>query len=290
MGNFFAKVWESIINSVNKLAENADIIVFALIKIILIIIAAKIIIWISNGIINRIIKSRKKKKPESLIAKKSETIGIVLKSIIRYAVYFFMFATILGVLGLGITAGSILATAGIGGLALGLGAQGLIKDVVSGFFLLFENQFAVGDFVEIRDIKGKVEAITVRTTQIRVWTGELVIVQNGSIDKVINYTRGNIITIITVYIAVNADVDKAVEVIKKSADKYMEQNGEVAEQAEIAGVTNVGENGIEIKAFVKVLPMTQFKVERELKAKIYGEFKKNGIEIPFPKRVVIDKS
>ena len=94
-------------------------------------------------------KKERRKHPDSLFAKKSETIAIVIQSVIRYTVYFLMIASILDQLDLGITAGSILATAGIGGVALGLGAQGLIKDVASGFFLLFENQFAIGDYVEI---------------------------------------------------------------------------------------------------------------------------------------------
>jgi len=288
MEKFLTSFWKSITKLADKMADNADVILLSLISIILIIVASKIVIVISNGIIRRTVKRKKRKKPNSLTAKKSETIATLIQSVIRYAVYFFATATILGQLGLGITAGSILATAGIGGVALGLGAQGLIKDVLSGFFLLFENQFAVGDYVQILGQTGTVEAVTVRTTQIRAFTGELVIFPNGSIDKVINYTRGNIIVPLLIYVAIGQDTEAAIEVLTDCVREYAEQNQEVVESPEITGVNNINENGIELRAILHVMPMSQWKVERELKAKIYSAFKEKGIEAPYPKRVVID--
>jgi small-conductance mechanosensitive channel len=286
--DFFTSIWKSITKFFNSLPNSADVIVLTLIKIILIVVAAKVVIVITNGIIRKMVKRRKRKNPNSLTARKSQSVATLMQSVIRYTVYFFAIATILEVIGLGITAGSILATAGIGGVALGLGAQGIIKDVLSGFFLLFENQFAVGDYVDIAGQTGTVEAITVRTTQIRAFTGELVILPNGSISKVINYTRGNIIVPLLIYIAIGQDTEAAIGILTDCVMEYAAKNREVVEPPEITGVNNIGEDGIELRAILHVMPMSQWKVERELKARIYGEFKKKGIESPYPKRVVID--
>lgn len=288
MEKFFNSIWQSITKLFDKLADKADAIVLSVVLILLTLIGAKIVIVISNGIIRKTVKRRKRKHPDSLIARKSETIATLMQSIIRYTVYFLATATILGQLGLGITAGSILATAGIGGVALGLGAQGLIKDVFSGFFLLFENQFAVGDYVEIMGQKGTVEAVTVRTTQIRAFTGELIIFANGTIDKVINFTRGNILVVLSIFIAVGEEPHNAMAVMKERVQRYAASHEEITEPPEFIGVNNVGEDGTELRALIWVRPMTQWKVERELKADVYAAFQEKGITVPYPKRVVID--
>jgi small conductance mechanosensitive channel len=288
MEKFFKSFWNSVINSLDRLADNADVIFFVMIKILLIILVAKIIIWITGLVIRKLIRRRKKKSPDSLFAKKSETIAIVVQSVIRYAVYFFMIASILDQLDLGITAGSILATAGIGGIALCLGAQGLIKDIASGFFLLFENQFAIGDYVEVRDITGTVEAITVRTTQIRSWTGELIVIPNGTIDKVVNYTRGNVLAVVDVYIVRNEDLSKALQVMEESLKEYAASVQEIVEAPIIQGLAGLKEMGFELRAIIRVLPMTQWRVEREARLKVYEAFKIHGIDVPSPKRVEIE--
>ena len=189
---------------------------------------------------------------------------------------------------MGITAGSILATAGIGGVALGLGAQTLIKDVFSGFFLLFENQYAVGDFVQIREMEGIVEAITLRTTQFRKWTGEVIIVPNGTIDKVVNYTRGSMLALVVVYITRSEDIPKALSTMEHNCAEYAQDNPEVVEKPIVQGLLGLEETGFALRAIIKTHPMSQWKVEREAKLKIYGAFQEAGIEVPYPKRVVIE--
>lgn len=163
-----------------------------------------------------------------------------------------------------------------------------MKDVVSGFFLLFENQFAVGDFVQIRDISGIVEALTIRTTQIRVWTGELVILPNGSIDKVINYTRGNIVSVIDIYIAHNKDVLSSLAVMEENCSAYVKEHVEVVQYTVMPGIIDVTDMGIHLRTIMTVQPMSQWRVEREMKLKIYQSLEGQGIEVPYPKRVVID--
>lgn len=286
--DFFSQAWASIVAAWNKIAGNAGDILTTIIKIILIILAAKLIIVIGNALSRRIIKSRRKRKPDAHSTRKAETLTTVLKSLIRYIVYFFAAATILGELGLGITAGSLLATAGIGGLALGLGAQGLIKDVVSGFFLLFEDQFAVGEYVKIADTEGSVEAVTIRITKLRAFTGELITIPNGTIDVISNYTRGHMVALVDVVVARNADVRQAKEVMMVRAREYAACNGHVVDEPILFGIQEITANGIRIRLILKVKALTHWKTERELRNIIYEAFVEAGIAVATPNLVILE--
>lgn len=287
--DFFTQAWESIVAAWNKLAGNAGDILSTVIKIILIIIAAKLVIMIGNAVSRRIIRHRKKRRPDAHSTRKSETLITVLKSLIRYTVYFFTVATILGELGLGITAGSLLATAGIGGLALGLGAQGLIKDVVSGFFLLFEDQFAVGEYVKIADMEGSVESVTIRITKLRVFSGELVTIPNGSIDVVVNYTRGDMLALVDIVVSRNMDVRQAKEVMMAKAREYALHNEHVVGEPVLFGIQEITTEGIKLRLIMKVKALMHWKTQRELRDMIYEAFKEGGVAVPAPNLVILEK-
>jgi small conductance mechanosensitive channel len=182
---------------------------------------------------------------------------------------------------------SILATAGIGGLAVGFGAQGLVKDVINGFFILFEDQYAVGDFVTIGDTTGTVEEIGLRITKIRSFKGDLTIIPNGQIQKVVNYTRGNMLAVVDVGIAYEMDIEKSIKVIEMVAREYAQENPDIVEEPQVLGVMDLGESQITIRVIARSLPMKQWAVERELRKRIKEAFDRNGIEIPYPRRVVI---
>src|SRR5699024_2950848 len=142
---------------------------------------------------------------------------------------------------------SILATAGLGGLAIGFVAQSLVKDVITGFFILFEDQYAVGDFIEIEGITGTVEEIGLRITKIRGFKGDLNIIPNGQILMVTNYTRGNVLAVVEVSVAYKSDIDRATDVMQKVADAYAKQDDDIVEPPNVLGVVNLGPNGVDIR-------------------------------------------
>ncbi len=287
--DFFSQAWASILAAWNKIAGNAGGILTTIVKIILIIAAARLVIAIGNAVSRRIIAQRRKRRPEAHSTRKSETLITVLKSLIRYTVYFFAIATILGELGLGITAGSLLATAGIGGLALGLGAQGLIKDVVSGFFLLFEDQFAVGEYVKIADAEGTVEAVTIRITKLRTFTGELVTIPNGIIDVVSNYTRGHMVALVDIVVARNTDVQQARELMLEKAREYAASNEHVVEDPVLFGVQEVTRQGIRLRVILKVKALMHWKTERDLRNIVYEAYSQAGIAVPTANLLYLEK-
>lgn len=247
-------------------------------KIIIILAVMYLAIKIGNKIINRYI-SKQKHFRFSLDENKAKTIGAVLNSILKYSVYF---VGILSIIETGF--GRIgLTFAGIGGVAIGLGSQSLVKDVINGFFILFEDQFVVGDYIHIEDKGGVVESIELRVTKIRDFNGDLHIIPNGLITKVTNHSRGNIRITIDADIAYDEDVDKAIEVISKLCKRFKEENDNVMEGPEVLGVHAFKEGGVTIRVAGKTKPMTQWNTEMKLRKEIREVLKSENINIPYPK-------
>ena len=286
MNQFFTNILTSITTFFNQLGENADIIFVAVIKIVAIIIAAKLAIVIVRRIIYRALQRSKKKKPMSAMAKKTETIESVAGSAAKYIIYFIAAMSILGTLGLGTTVSSLLATAGIGGIALAFGAQNFVRDVVSGMFLLLENQFSVGEYIEIGDEKGTVDAITIRTTRITRFSGETTTIPNGSISKVTNYSRGDHLAIIDMSVSYDTDIEKASAVMLNTGLEYMKKHDNILEEPHVLGVTDLGDSNVVIRMIVRVKPLTHWETERALLQQIKEAFDANDVEIPFPHIVV----
>jgi small conductance mechanosensitive channel len=222
----------------------------------------------------------------SAMAKKSETIESVAGSAAKYLVYFFAAMAILGVLGLGTTVSSLLATAGIGGIAIAFGAQNLVRDVVSGMFLLLENQYAVGEYIEVDGETGTVEAITIRTTRIQRFTGETTTIPNGSITKVTNYSRGDHLAIVDMSISYESDIEKAGALMHAQGLAYMQNHDNILEEPHVLGVTELSGSSIVLRMIIRVKPLTHWETERALRQLIKDAFGKNGIEIPYPHLVV----
>lgn len=252
-----------------------------MIKIILIFIAMYLVVKVGNGIINRYI-SKQKSFRFSLDDKKAKTVGAVLKSVLRYSVYFFGIFTLIeiifGTTKIGLT------FAGISGVAVGFASQSLIKDIINGFFILFEDQFAVGDYIHIDDKSGIVESIELRVTKLRDFNGDLHTIPNGLITKVTNHSRGNIKITVDVDIAYDEDVDKTIEVISNLCEKFNEENKEVVtEGTSVLGVYGFKEGGITIRVSGKTKPMAQWDTEMKLRKEIRETLKNANISIPYPK-------
>jgi moderate conductance mechanosensitive channel len=219
----------------------------------------------------------------SEVEKRAKTLGNIVNSAGFVLIVGVALMMILSELGLDIT--PIITGAGIAGLAVGFGAQNLVRDIISGFFLILEDQVRVGDVATINGTGGLVEAIKLRTLVLRDLEGVVHIFPNGEIKQVSNRTKEWSRYVIDVGIAYKEDVDYVMEVLKDignelSADPNFEPL--ILEPLEILGVDDFGESQVTIKVMIKTLPLKQWLVGRELRRRIKKTFDEKGIEIPFP--------
>jgi small-conductance mechanosensitive channel len=205
-----------------------------------------------------------------------------LSSVVVYAVAVFM---ILGEVGIELA--PLLAGAGIVGVALGFGSQTLVRDFLSGIFILIEDQFGVGDIVDLDgQTAGVVEAVSLRTTRLRSVDGTMWHVPNGEIRRVGNQSQHWSRALIDVEVAYHTDLDHAQAVIAAVADEHALEDPDVLENPEVWGVEALGANGVVIRLVVKTRPSEQYRVSRELRRRIKAAFDREGIEIPFPQQAV----
>jgi small conductance mechanosensitive channel len=215
------------------------------------------------------------------------TLLSVLWTIIVVLVWFTVMLTILGQVGVNIA--PILASAGVVGLAVGFGAQNLVKDFVSGFFLILENQVRVGDVAVINGTGGLVEAITFRTIVLRDQAAVVHVFPNGSINTLSNMTKDWSAYVLDIAVAYKEDTDRVVEVMRKVADQLQaepEYGSVMLEPLEISGVDAFADSGVIIKARLKTLPLKQWMVGREYRRRLKKAFDAEKIEIPFPHRTL----
>jgi small conductance mechanosensitive channel len=275
--NFIDKFFKTTEGKLNILGKG--------IKIIIIFLIIKVLIKIIYIIIDKAVY-RRKKSIFSVDEKKINTLTGVLKNIIKYIFYFIGLIMVLDIFD--INTSSILATAGIGGLAVGFGAQSLVKDIITGFFILFEDQFSVGDYIKIGEFEGIVEELGVRVTKLRDFSGELHIIPNSNIGAVTNKTRGAMRALVKVSVAYEEDIDHVTQVLDKVCKEVKETNKSIVDGPTILGISDLGEYGIDLTIVAKTNPMDQWSVERELRKRIKEAFDRENIEIPYPKRIIFD--
>jgi len=256
-----------------------------ILSILAVLVVVKILSRILNVLINKTVESRKNSK-FTVDERKIRTISTVLKNVIRYILYFIGIMIILDILGVNTT--SIIATAGIGGLAISFGAQSLVKDIITGFFILFEDQFSVGEYVKIGDFEGIVEEMGIRVTKIRDFTGELHIIPNGNISLVTNKSRGPMSSYVDIRIAYEEDVDRAIKAIQEVCDRIRKTNDSILEGPSVLGITDLGDSGINIKITAKTKPMDQWALERQIRKEVKKIFDRENIQIAYPKFIIQD--
>jgi small-conductance mechanosensitive channel len=213
---------------------------------------------------------------------RAETMGAVLRSIAKAAIGTVAVLTVLGEFGVNL--GPLIAGAGIAGVALGFGAQSLVKDFLSGIFMLVDDQFGVGDIVDVGEASGLVEGVSLRTTRLRDVEGTVWHVPNGEIRRVGNKSQQWSRALLDVQVAFETDVDQATRVIKAAADEvwHSEEVGpSVLEEPEVWGVEGFGPTGIAIRLVVKTQPADQWKVLRELRSRIKVALDREGIGFGF---------
>ncbi|MBM17052.1 MAG: mechanosensitive ion channel protein MscS [Actinobacteria bacterium] len=215
------------------------------------------------------------------------TLGAVLRSIAGAVVYLMAMMLALGEIGFDLA--PLIAGAGIVGLAVGFGAQSLVADFIAGIFIVVEDQYGVGDYVDVGAASGTVERVSLRTTVLRDVEGVVWVIPNGEIRRVGNSSQLWARTVLDVDVAYDTDIDLAASVIKDVADEVWREKREsttILEEPEIWGVQGFGADAISIRLAVKTEPGEQWATGRLLRARLKRAFDENGIEIPFPQRTV----
>ncbi|HVL97908.1 MAG TPA: mechanosensitive ion channel family protein [Egibacteraceae bacterium] len=218
---------------------------------------------------------------------RTETIGGVLRSLATFAIWAIAAVMVLDVLG--ISVGPLIAGAGIVGVALGFGAQSLVKDFLSGIFMLMEDQYGIGDIVDVGEARGTIEAITLRTTRLRDVEGTVWHVPNGQINRVGNMSQQWARSLLDVGVAYDTDVEHAKRVMKRVADDMWrdEEWGDlILDEPDVWGLQDFASDQLTMRIVIKTVPGKQFPVNREYRARLKAAFDEEGIEIPFPQRTV----
>ncbi|MBB4826953.1 small conductance mechanosensitive channel [Sporosarcina luteola] len=252
---------------------------FHALKILFIILLAAIVVRIGKVVIRRVF-GIKLKGPLRKDARREQTLLRLLENVLSYVVYFSAIVAVLSEFNIDLK--GILAGAGVLGLAVGFGAQSLVKDVISGFFIIFEDQFSVGDYVKIGSTEGEVEEIGLRTTKIKSFTGELTILPNGSIAQVVNYSVKNSLAIVDVTIPFELGVEK----VEKSINAYLAQMAEKDEDLigtpRLVGAHDFTDTAIIERVLAETKPMRQYEVTRKISIGLKQYMEQQNVEIPYP--------
>lgn len=283
------KYWEKILNDIKEKAMNEDLWLSfgeGALKIIAIFILSGIFIKVGKVMIENVFKVRTR-SPLRVSERREATLLKLLQNILTYVVYFIAFMMILSTLTIDVSA--MLAGAGIVGLAVGFGAQNLVRDIITGFFIIFEDQFSVGDFVRIGQFEGTVEEIGLRTTKIKTWTGELHILPNGNITEVTNFSLYNSMAVVDLSISYESDIKKAETVISELLQEMPAKYEDIIKTPEILGVQNLAASDVVLRIAAETLPMKHFVVARLLRKELKEWLDQNGIEIPYPRMVMYSR-
>jgi len=258
---------------------------FTSIKIVLIVFISFIIVAVMKSIIRRMfsLKLKSRLRPTE---RREKTLVKLLENAISYIIYF---AAILAILSEFIDISGLLAGAGVLGLAIGFGAQSLVKDVISGFFIIFEDQFSVGDYVMIGTALGTVEEIGLRTTKLSAYGGEIHIIPNGNISEVINYSINNSLAIIDVRIGYDTDIQHAEDLIEEFLRSLPIGYGGLVAEPILIGVQDLAASEIVFGVTAQTEPAMQWAFARLFRKDLKLFLDQHGIDIPYPKMVVYHK-
>ncbi len=218
---------------------------------------------------------------------RAKTMGDLLKSVITGVLVAIIGTMVLSELDVNIA--PIIASAGIIGLALGFGAQSLVKDFLSGIFMIFEDQFGVGDVVDIGNAVGTVEAVSLRVTRLRDLSGTVWYVPNGEILRVGNMSQNWSRAVVDVGVGYGEDLARVKRVLQDVAHDLWDDEdfkGVIIEEPEVTGVEALAPDAVTLRVLLKTAPMQQWSVARELRQRVKARFDHEGIEIPLPQRVV----
>jgi len=226
--------------------------------------------------------------PPSDLRRRSKTLASMLRSAVLVLIWVIVAVTCLNQTGIAV--GPLLAAAGIVGIALGFGAQNLVRDLLAGFFILLESQYDVGDVVELAGVSGTVESVVLRTTVLRALDGRRHVVPNGEIRVSTNLTKVYSRYLLTLPVPYDEDVDRAVGVLERVAEALRqdpEYEGVITAPLTVLGVDAYGDSSVDVTCYIQTLPGEQWRVGRELRRRLKLALDEEGIAIPYPTRELV---
>lgn len=250
----------------------------SLLYIVMILVIARFSYGLLIRLLRRMLIDHKGKR--LLDERKANTMFSLLQSMLFYLITFTAILHTLKRL-FNFDTGTLLASASVLGVALGFGSQSLVKDIIGGFFILFEDQFSVGEYVQTGQFSGVVEETGIRATHLRDWGGELHIIPNGSITAVTNFSRGKMRALVDIQIPYDEDLDRAMKVMHSVCEIVGTEFGEkIIDPPTVQGVIQFGERNIVLRVIAYTKPNEQWSLERELRRQIHSAFLKEGIRSP----------
>lgn len=256
-------------------------------RIILIVVLTSVLLKVAAAITNRMRKMMTRREADIEFEKRSGTLSGVVHWLLRLVIM--AVAAFMILEEIGVPVAPILTAAGVVGLAVGFGAQNLVQDFISGFFLLLEDQVRVGDVVQIGDKSGLVEKVTLRMVILRDFAGRVHFIRNGKIDVISNMTKDYSNYVFDVRVAYRENADDVIRVLK-GIDEEIRRDAEfktdILEPLEVAGLDSFDDSSITIKARIKTKPSKQARVGREFNRRIKLKFDELNIELPFPTRTI----
>lgn len=265
---FIDQIWDMIRDT--EMWTSASMV---LLRIVLIFIISRLVLIVVNRFIDHVTHEKKSKRLK-LRVRRVQTMARLMKNT---ASYIFNFIAILLILGeFNIQIAPLLAGAGVIGLAIGFGAQSLVKDVITGFFIIFEDQFAVGDVIQSKDFKGTVEMIGLRATRIRNWTGEVHIIPNGLINEVTNFSVNPLLAVIDITIAYENTIEEMMNTIRGVLVQINDAN--ITATPEVLGIQTLALNQMTIRITARCKPNTTGEVTRLINTELKKAFETSRAE------------
>jgi len=216
--------------------------------------------------------------------RRKRTVARVIRSITKYTIWVVSILIILSLWGVNVA--PALAGLGILGLVIGLGAQKFINDLIAGFFIIFEHHFDVGDKIEVKGFKGEVIDIGLKTTKIKNWKNEILILSNGEIASLINFSKDLSVAVVEFGISYREDMQKTMDILNAELPKIRLQFPEIVEDPKVMGVTNLNQSSVDMRITCKTLNEQHYGVERAMRKRVKEILDEHHIEIPFPQVVI----
>ncbi|NLW16414.1 MAG: mechanosensitive ion channel family protein [Firmicutes bacterium] len=271
--------WEPVFGEIKEVLWS---VLPALGKILLVLVLTKFVLSLARTFVQKLFFPERRRT--TMDPQKAKTLETLLQSGLRYLIYFIAGITILSTLG--VKTESVLASAGIVGIAIGFGAQSLVQDVVTGFFIIFEDQFIVGDYIETAGLSGFVEEMGLRVTKLRDFNGVVHILPNSKISNVTNHSRGNRTAMVEIAVPYTADVMSVQALLEETNAELAKQLDAIVEGPKILGIVRLSPAEMVWRIWARTQPMKHWSVEREMRKALKMALDKAGIEPPYPRTIL----